>query len=114
MQYSYYNYCSFTSFYTGEPEVIDRLILGLGLGSTGQQISPGGPAGPARPAPPVAGAPVNVPIGLPGPIGDPFIGVPGLPGTVGATCSGPEKVCQHVTTPHGEFSVRTLDDGQFV
>ena len=100
--------------------MIDRLILGLGLGSTGQQISPGGPAGPARPARP--GAPGSVPVGLPGPIGDPgiigapvIIGVPGLPGTVGATCSGPEQVCQHVTTPHGEFSthlMRSLCDKQ--
>ena len=100
--------------------MIDRLILGLGLGSTGQQISPGGPAGPIRIRP---GAPNGAPLGAPGSIGDPgYIGVPGLPGlpgvpevpglpgVLGATCSGPEQVCQHVTTPHGEFNTHLMSN----
>ena len=34
-------YCNsqFRDIYVGEPDVVDQLILGLGLGSTGQHIS---------------------------------------------------------------------------
>ena len=81
--------------------MIDRLILGLGLGSTGQQIAPGGPperTGPLRPVGP-PGAP-----GIPGLPGEE--GRPGVPGVPGAICSGPQQVCQHVTTPHGGFTIK--------
>ena len=50
----------------GEPELIDQLILSLGLGSTGQHITPGGasptvyvPVTTRPPAPPTAAPPLG-------------------------------------------------------
>ena len=106
--------------------MIDRLILALGIGSSGQDVTPGpsGPPGeqPSVPPdyqpipPPTPGQPVS-----PGPPGQPASpGLPGQPASPGdfdvvpATISPTEdrdeqttmpprnqdQICHHVTVPH--------------
>ena len=102
---------------TGEPEVADRIILSLGLGSSGHDISP-----PLIVAPVVPGAPL---FNRPAPVASvpdivlPFnpspLCVGGSPGTSRGGCGGPsqtnpltrfsrqsEQVCHQFTVPHSK------------
>ena len=72
----------------GEPELIDQLILGLGLGSSGQQISPSF----------IVRKPSAIIVNQTTP--EPNTGT-GITRGKRSSC-GAQQICQHVTTPHGK------------
>lgn len=83
--------------------MIDRLILALGIGSSGQDITPG-PPGLGRPG--CSGRKRSLPpSNIPGPVG-PTIATedPGLCLTLPPQIfKRQDQICHHVTVPHGMF-----------
>lgn len=65
-------------YFSGEPEVVDQLILSLGLGSSGQRIDPPKLKGQPDPLLPDGSTPI-----------------------LNSCAKGGGQICQHVTTPHG-------------
>ena len=61
---------------SGEPDIVDKLILALGLGSSGHYISPEGTPGPTNVTNPLSKFTCT-------------------------DCEDPLQVCRHVTTPPG-------------
>ena len=78
--------------FTGEPELVDQIIMALGLGSTGQMINPGAAPG-AQPAPGFA------PLSL---VSQPLNKIL-APSALTLQCDDTRKTCQHVTVPHGTY-----------
>jgi hypothetical protein len=82
-------------FHTGEPDLVDQIIMALGLGSMGQMVTPGAPASFFKPAPPSNSFSVR-----------PVSSLVYAPLSLTTQCDDTRKVCQHVTVPHGKRSVR--------
>ncbi|CAI8027120.1 hypothetical protein GBAR_LOCUS15524 [Geodia barretti] len=75
-----------------EPELVDQIIMALGLGSAGQMINPGAAPG-AQPAPGFA------PLSL---VSQPLNKIL-APSALTLQCDDTRKTCQHVTVPHGTY-----------
>ena len=86
------------NFLTGVPDAVDRLIMALGLGGTGQDYTSTGPPGPpGQPGPP--GAPPGQPGPPPGPPGpsQKFLHLP-IPDP--GSAQGPFQLSSLLPTPH--------------
>ena len=86
--YSYIMRNCSTLINTGEPELVDQIIMALGLGSRGQMVTPS-VSNFFQPVSNIAPANRILSVG----------GSPGIPGTLAITpqCDDTRKVCQHVT-----------------
>ena len=89
-------------FHTGEPNLVDQIIMALGLGSMGQMVTPGAP-GLINPSFRL-GQPSNSLSVRPGSPGSPGVPQPLVyePLALTTQCDDTRKVCQHVTVPHGK------------